>query len=293
MAPDQDPTEQTLADFTAMLRTEGMSDERARDLANGLTDGELRMLMDDQRAAEPDEHLLARLVRARHDPRLLAATLPRARSAETGGVVAVMAVGILLVAWVLAMPIALAGPAVGAAIDAAALVIYIAILRPLAKHSGVMSTGCFTVDRNGEFRVLAGIGQARRRLAFGGNDLGPRATFGTAAIVLAVVIGVPVALVAVTGTPALMLGWMIFAMLAIGELPVLALRTHMDTRRRQAVVIDPQFGLSITAYALAEGGDVAAAVDGGVSLDRMVPSDEDTFRRVMVEALTRRAMTSR
>lgn len=190
MTQDELPDDATMSEFLAMMATENVPEHRARELASGLTADELRMLMTEQREAETDAELQRRLVRARSDPRLLAAVLPRPKVQPAPLVVlCLFCVGMLV--WTIVMPFAMAGPLVGSLAAAGAVVTYLAI-RPLAKRAGWLSVGAFTVSRDGVFRVLSGIGQARRRIRKDGDDMSVGANMGVAVLFLLIVIGLPV-----------------------------------------------------------------------------------------------------
>src|SRR5690606_20225435 len=110
------------------------SDEAAR--ADGGHEESARLLI----GPESDQEALRRLLRARSDPRRLAAELPRGEApegAEAGLVLlSLFCVGCLAAG--LAMPFALAGPAVGVAVGVGGTALYLAV-RPVVKRFGVLS----------------------------------------------------------------------------------------------------------------------------------------------------------
>lgn len=235
---------------------------------------------------QTDGELLQCLVRARSDPRLLAATLPRAKVQPVALVLLLLFCFGMLV-WSVVMPLVMSGPLVGSLAVIGSGVGYLAI-RPLAKRAGWLSVGAFTVDREGVFRTLSGIGQARRRIRKRGDDVSLRANWGLAIVFLSIVIGLPVVVIMLTDRPEIMLGWMVMAMLALNEMVLLVVRTRVDVRRRDAAAVDGAFGLSLIADYLDRGGGVRPLLDG-IRLDRLVPEDEPRFRAVIQDAIRRRA----
>lgn len=286
------PDEATMAEYLAMMRADGVADEQSLSAVAGLTGEELRLLMEQQRREEPvpEDGDLERLLRLRSDPRALAAALPRARSQGMGAGVALL-IGFCAVclAAALVLPFVLAGPAVGAVAVVGAAALYLAA-RPAVKRLGVLSAGSFTVDGAGVVRAIAGVGWARRRARRAGGEAGSAGRFGVAAVFLLLVLGVPVAVAVGADLPEVMLGWMVMAMLAFNEMPLLALRTRRDMLRRSAEALDPEFGLALAADYLRRGGDADRLAEG-VGLEALAPSDEGEFVSLMQDAFLRRSLT--
>lgn len=286
------PDEATMAEYLAMMRADGVADEQSLSAVAGLTGEELRLLMEQQRREEPvpEDGDLERLLRLRSDPRALAAALPRARSQGMGAGVALL-IGFCAVclAVALVLPFVLAGPVVGAVAVVGAAALYLAA-RPAVKRLGVLSAGSFTVDGAGVVRAIAGVGWARRRARRAGGEAGPAGRFGVAAVFLLLVLGVPVAVAVGADLPEVMLGWMVMAMLAFNEMPLLALRTRRDMLRRSAEALDPEFGLALAADYLRRGGDADRLAEG-VGLEALAPSDEGEFVSLMQDAFLRRSLT--
>lgn len=290
MARNDPPDETTMAEYLAMTRAEGIADERALEMAEGMSPRELRFMMEAQRLASstpgPDD--LQRLVQVRSDPRLLAAALPRARmpaGIDAGrALLLLFCVGCLAAS--LVMSLVLAGPLVGAVVDVGAVVLYLAV-RPLVKRLGVLTAGSFTIDAAGVVRTIAGVGRARRRARRDGNEPSSASNFGFAVVFLLIVLFLPVAVAVLADLPEIMLGWMVMAMLALNEVTLLLLRTRSDAIDRSAEALDPQFGLALAADYLQRGGDPRRLTEG-IGIRDLAPADEERFSSVMGNAFLRR-----
>lgn len=290
MARNDPPDETTMAEYLAMTRAEGIADERALEMAEGMGSRELRFVMEAQRLASstpgPDD--LQRLVQVRSDPRLLAAALPRARTPvriDAGrALLLLFCVGCLAAA--LVMPLVLAGPLVGAVVDVGAVALYLAV-RPLVKRLGVLTAGSFTIDAAGVVRTIAGVGWARRRARRDGNEPSVASNFGFAVLFLLLVLFLPVTVAVLADLPEIMLGWMVMAMLVLNETTLLLLRTRRDAIDRSAEALDPEFGLALAADYLQRGGDPQRLTEG-IGIRDLFPPDEERFSSVMGNAFLRR-----
>ncbi|WP_026922651.1 hypothetical protein [Glycomyces arizonensis] len=290
MARNDPLDETTMAEYLAMTRAEGVTDERALEMAEGMSSRELRFVMEAQRLASsapgPDD--LQRLVQVRSDPRLLAAALPRARTPaglDVGrALLLLFCVGCLAAA--LVMSLVLAGPLVGAVVDVGAVAVYLAV-RPLVKRLGVLTAGSFTIDAAGVVRTIAGVGWARRRARRDGNEPSQASNFGVAVVFLLLVLFLPVTVAVLADLPEIMLGWMVMAMLALNEMTLLLLRTRRDAIDRAAEALDPEFGLALAADYLQRGGDPRRLAEG-IGIRDLAPPDEERFASVMGDAFLRR-----
>lgn len=292
MARDDPPDEATGAEFLAMARADGVSDEQALEMAEGTSGQDLRFVMETHRLAAPaSEHEeLQHLVRVRRDPRWLAAALPRGpmKSGLNAGMVLLLLFCAGCLAGSLAMPFAMAGPVVGLAAGIGAVLLYLAV-RPAVKRLGLFSAGAFTVDAAGVVKAIAGVGNARRRVRRDGDEPGLANHFGVAVVFLLLVVFLPAAVAVVSDRPEVMLGWMVMAALALNEAPLMVLRTRRDVSDRSAEILDPEFGLALATDYLKRGGEADRLVEG-VRLDHLAPAGEAEFVEVMRYAFTRRSI---
>ncbi|WP_162181798.1 hypothetical protein [Glycomyces tenuis] len=281
-----------MAEYLSMARSDGLPEAKARELAEGMSRQDLRFVMEMQRLEEPesDHEGMRRLLRARSDPRMLAAALPRGRMrGELGaGLVLLLLFCVGCLVTTLVMPFTLAGPVVGLVADVGAVAVYLAV-RPVVKRLGVFSMGSFTVDAAGVVRAVSGVGQARRRARRDGEEPGLANLFGVAAVFLLLVLGVPVTVAVAADLPEVMLAWMVMAMLVLNETTLLIVRTRRDVLRRPAEVLDSEFGLALATDYLRRGGDAGRLAEG-VGLRELAPPGEGAFISVMRDAFLRRSI---